>query len=142
LAQTERQKLRRGTTGAVYRREATVGARTNEREGSSFIPVHCVGGNAGLCKEGEKEVTARHSGRATGAHARIARHNSDVAVAAALRGGDAEDVCPYAVGTGELARGWRWTGPRGKQACASTPSLVAWHRHHGGQQRRRPAKAA
>jgi hypothetical protein len=29
---------------------------------------------------------------------RAARHNSDVAVAVALRGGDTEGVCPYAVG--------------------------------------------
>jgi hypothetical protein len=38
-------------------------------------------------------------------HARATRHNMNVTVAAALRGGDAEGVCPYAVGTGELARG-------------------------------------
>jgi hypothetical protein len=31
-------------------------------------------------------------------------HSSDVAVATALGGGDAEGVCPYAVSTGELAR--------------------------------------
>jgi hypothetical protein len=66
---------------------------------------------------------AQHGGRATGVHARVARRSNDVAVVAALRGGDAEGVCPYAVGTSELARGWRWTGPRGKQACGSTPCL-------------------
>jgi hypothetical protein len=44
-------------------------------------------------------------------------------VAAALCGGDAEGVCSYVVGSGELARGWHWTGPRDKRACASTPCL-------------------
>jgi hypothetical protein len=69
----------------------------------------------------------------------------EVAVAVALRGGDAEGVCPYAVGSGELARGWRWTGPRGKRACASTPCLCderlgSWRARRGRtqfQQRRR-----
>jgi hypothetical protein len=79
--------------------------------------------NAGLRKEGEREVMARRGDRATRVHTRAARRSSDVVVAAALRGGDAEGVCPYAVGTGELARGWRRTGPRGKRACASTPCL-------------------
>jgi hypothetical protein len=77
------------------------------------------GGNTGLRKKGKREVMARHGGRATGVHARVARRNSDVAVAAALRGGDAEGVCPYAVGSGELGRGWRWIGPRGAHGCAS-----------------------
>jgi hypothetical protein len=43
LALTERQKQRRDTTGAAYRREAAVRACSNEQEGSSFIAVHCVG---------------------------------------------------------------------------------------------------
>jgi hypothetical protein len=43
LASTERQKQRRGVTGAAYQREATVRSWTNEQEGSSFIVVHCVG---------------------------------------------------------------------------------------------------
>jgi hypothetical protein len=69
--------------------------------------------NAGLCKEGDREVTDQRDGRA-GVLARATRHNSDVTVAAALRGGDAEGVCSYVIGSGELARGWRWTGPSGK----------------------------
>jgi hypothetical protein len=57
------------------------------------------GSNTGLCKEGEREVMARRqSGRARA-------NNSDVVVAAALRGGDAEGICPDAIGSGELARG-------------------------------------
>jgi hypothetical protein len=62
------------------------------------------GGNPGLCKERESEVTARRGCRAS-VLTRAARHSSDVAVAAALHGGDAEVVCPYTVGSGELARG-------------------------------------
>jgi hypothetical protein len=54
--------------------------------------------------EGEREVMARRGGRVTGVHACAARRSSDVAVAAALGGGDAEGVCPYAVSTGELAK--------------------------------------
>jgi hypothetical protein len=42
-------------------------------------------------------VTAQRGGRAS-VLTRTARRSSDVAVAAALRGGDAEGVCPYAVG--------------------------------------------
>jgi hypothetical protein len=74
-----------------------VGAWTNEREGSSFIVVHCVGATR-ACTRREREVMARRSSRAIGVHARAARHNSDVTVAAALHGGDAEGVCPYVVG--------------------------------------------
>jgi hypothetical protein len=49
-------------------------------------------------------VTARRGGRVTGVDARVARCSSDVAVVAALHGGDVEGVCPYAVGTSELDR--------------------------------------
>jgi hypothetical protein len=69
--------------------------------GGPFYSHALRGGNAGLCKERERDVMARHSGRAS-ILARAARHNSDVAVAAALRGGDAEGVCPYAIG-GEVS---------------------------------------
>jgi hypothetical protein len=75
--------------------------------GGPFYSRALRGGNAGLCKEREREVMAQHSGRAS-VLARAAGHSSDIAVAAALRGGDAEGVCPYAVGgevswkTGEL----------------------------------------
>jgi hypothetical protein len=46
------------------------------------------GGNTGLCKQGEREVTAQRGGRASGVHTCAARHSSDIIVAAALRGGD------------------------------------------------------
>jgi hypothetical protein len=62
------------------------------------------GGIAGLRKEGEREVMARRGDRAMSVHAHAARCSSDVAVAATLHGGDAEGVCPYAVGTGDLDR--------------------------------------
>jgi hypothetical protein len=85
----------------------------DKRTRGVFFYSHALhGGNAGLHKEGEREVTARRGGRATGVHMRAARHNSDITVPAPLRGGDADGICPYVIGTGELARGWRWTGPR------------------------------
>jgi hypothetical protein len=104
--------------------EGSSGGGAYKQLGGVFFYSRALrGGNAGLRKEGEREVMAQRDGRATGVHVRAARCNNDVAVAAALCGGDAEGVCPYAVGTGELARGWRWTGPRGKRVCASTPCL-------------------
>jgi hypothetical protein len=89
---------------------------------ASFYSCVLHRSNASLRKEGEREAMARCGSRA-GVLARTARHISDVTVAVTLRGGDAEGVCPYAIGSGELPRGWRWTGPRGKRACASTPCL-------------------
>jgi hypothetical protein len=63
--------------------------------------------------------------------ARAARRSSDVAVAAALRGGDAEAVCPYAIGE-EVS----WTGgesmrPRGTHGRASAPWLRGYARREG-----------
>jgi hypothetical protein len=52
----------------------------------------------------EREVTARCGGRAC-LLPRAARHNSDVTVAAALRGGNTEGVCLYTAGMGVLDRG-------------------------------------
>jgi hypothetical protein len=63
--------------------------------GGPFYSRALRGGNAGLCKEREREVTAWHGGRVS-VLARATRHHSDVAVATALRGGDAEDVCESA----------------------------------------------
>jgi hypothetical protein len=62
----ERQKQRRGVTGVAYRREAAVGAWTNEREGSYFIAVHCVGerGPAQGGREGS-DGSAQRGGRAS-----------------------------------------------------------------------------
>jgi hypothetical protein len=70
---------------AAYRREPAVGAWTNEWEGSSFIAAHCVGATWACARRerGKQQL----DGRATGVLAHAARRNSDVAVAAALRGG-------------------------------------------------------
>jgi hypothetical protein len=65
--------------------------------GGPFYSHALRGGNAGLCKEREREVMARRSSKAS-VLACAARHTSDIAVAAALRGGDTEGVCSYAVG--------------------------------------------
>jgi hypothetical protein len=69
----------------------------NMHGGGPFYSRALRGGNAGLCKERERGVTARCGGRAS-VLTHAGRHNSDVAVAVALCGGDAEGVCPYAVG--------------------------------------------
>jgi hypothetical protein len=79
-------------------------------------------GQRGLCRGRGREVTARRGGRA-GVLTRAARRSSDAAVAAVLCGGDAEGVCPYAVGE-EVS----WTGgesmrPRGTHGHASAPWL-------------------
>jgi hypothetical protein len=68
----------------------------NMHEGGPFYSRALCGGNAGPCNEREREVTAQCGGRVS-VLARAARHNSDVTVATTLRGGDAEDVCSYAV---------------------------------------------
>jgi hypothetical protein len=65
--------------------------------GGPFYSRALRGGNADLCKEREREMMARGGDRAS-VLTRAARRSSDVAVAAALHGGDAEGVCPYAVG--------------------------------------------
>jgi hypothetical protein len=65
--------------------------------GGPFYSRALRGGNAGLCKEREREVTARHGGRVS-VLARATRHRSDVAVATALRGDHTEGVCPYTNG--------------------------------------------
>jgi hypothetical protein len=91
------------------------GGGVDKRMGGVFFYSRALrGGNAGLHKKRGREVTAQCSSRATGVHMRAVRHNSYVAVAVALYGGDAEGVCPYAISMGDLARRWRWTGPRGK----------------------------
>jgi hypothetical protein len=66
-------------------------------EGGPFYSRALRGGNTGLCKEREREVMAQRGGRAS-VLTRAARRSSDITVAAALRGGDVEGVCPYAVG--------------------------------------------
>jgi hypothetical protein len=65
---------------------------------ASFYSRALRGGNAGLRKEGEREVMARRGGRATVVHAHAARCSSDIAVAVALCGGNTEGVCLYVVG--------------------------------------------
>jgi hypothetical protein len=79
--------------------EGGSGGGVDIRTGGVFFYSHALhGGNAGLCKEGEREVMARRDGRATGVHARTARRSSDIVMAAALRGGVVEGICLYAVG--------------------------------------------
>jgi hypothetical protein len=80
------------------------------------------GGNAGLRKEGEREVTAHRGGRA-GVLTHAARRSSDVTVAAALRGGYVEGVCLYAIGSGALDRGG--TG-QSHAACIGVPAHGAY----------------
>jgi hypothetical protein len=65
--------------------------------GGPFYSHALRGGNAGLRKEREREVTAWRGGRVS-VLTHVARRSSDVVVAATLRGGDAEGICPYAVG--------------------------------------------
>jgi hypothetical protein len=91
-----------------------------------FYSHTLCGGNA-ACTEGEREVMARRGGRA-GVLASAARRNSDVAVATALRGGDAKGICPYAVGE-EVS----WTGGKSMRPCgthvrASAPWLCRYAR--------------
>jgi hypothetical protein len=63
-----------------------------------FIVAHCMGATRACARrEREREVTAQCGSRAS-VLMRAARRSSDIAVAAALRGGDAESVCPYVVG--------------------------------------------
>jgi hypothetical protein len=55
--------------------------------GGPFYSRTLRAGNAGLCKEREREVTAQRDGRAS-VLTHAVRRSSDVTVAAALRGGD------------------------------------------------------
>jgi hypothetical protein len=83
------------------------------------------GGNAGQCKEREREVTARCRGRAS-VLTRAARRGSDVVVAAALRGGDAEGVCLYTVGEEvSRTRGRIDAATRHTQGCQRMVTM--WH---------------
>jgi hypothetical protein len=66
-------------------------------EGGPFYSRTLPRGNAGLCKEREREMMARR-GRRASVLTRAARRSSEVAVVAALRGGDAEGICSYAIG--------------------------------------------
>jgi hypothetical protein len=81
--------------------------------GGPFYSRALRGGNAGRCTERERVVTAQRDGRAS-VLMHAARRNSDIVVAADLCGGDAEGVCPYAVGE-EVS----WT--RGRISAAT------WH---------------
>jgi hypothetical protein len=74
------------------------------------------------CVEGEREVTARHGGRAS-VLMRVARCSGDVAVAAALRGGDTEVVCPYAIGEVVIWTEGKSMWPHDTPRCASAPWL-------------------
>jgi hypothetical protein len=48
----------------------SVGGVDKRTGGVFFYNCALRGGNAGLCKVGEREVTASHGGRATGVHTR------------------------------------------------------------------------
>jgi hypothetical protein len=65
--------------------------------GKVLFYSHALRGGTAICAEGEQEVTARCGDRA-GMLARATRRSGDVTVTAALRGGDVEDICPYAIG--------------------------------------------
>jgi hypothetical protein len=108
----------------AYRRRTRRGCE-RDAEVASFYSRALHGGNAGLHNEGDREVTAHRGGRATGVHARRARRSSDVAVAATMRGGDAEGICLYAIGSGALDRGWRWIGSRSAHEHANARCLGA-----------------
>jgi hypothetical protein len=122
LAPTKQRKTEAGATVMAYQRRTQRGCG-RDAEVASFYSLALRGGNAGLRKEGEREATARRSDRAMGVHARAARRISNVAVAATLRGGDTEGICPYVVGSGALDRGWRWNWPRGTHGRASARCL-------------------
>jgi hypothetical protein len=63
LAPTERRKTEAGAAAMAYRRW-TRRRRRRDAEVASFYSRALHGGNAGLRKEGEREVTARRGGRA------------------------------------------------------------------------------
>jgi hypothetical protein len=65
--------------------------------GKDLFYSHALHGGTAICAEGEQEVTARCDGRA-GMLTRATRRSGDVTVTTALRGGDVEDICPYAIG--------------------------------------------
>jgi hypothetical protein len=69
LTPTKRWKTEAGAAAMAYRRRTRRGCG-RDAEVASFYSCALRGGNAGLRKEGEREVTARHGDRATGVHAR------------------------------------------------------------------------
>jgi hypothetical protein len=125
VAETEARRNRDGLPEGRQR----WGHGQNEREGSSFIAMHCVG-QCGPAQGGRGEVTTRRDGRATDVYVCAARRNNDVAVTVVLRGDDAEGVCPYAVGTGELDR----NGERASHAAGGrVPVHGAYSARRAGQ---------
>jgi hypothetical protein len=118
-----------GTDGAAENRggcggdgfpERGSGWGVDKRTGGVFFYSRALrGGNMGLHKKGKWEVMARRSGRATGMHAREARRNINVRLAAALRGGDVRVFVHTPLAQVSWPRGWRWTGPRGAHGLAS-----------------------
>jgi hypothetical protein len=99
--------------------------------GGLFYSRALCGGNTDLCKE--REMTAQRGGRAS-VLVRAARHNSDITVAAALRGGDVEGVCSYTVGE-EVS----WT--RGVNRCGHAAHMgVPPHGAYAAQARELEAR--
>jgi hypothetical protein len=68
LALTERRKTEAGAVATAYWRWTRCGCG-RDAEVAYFYSRVLHGSNAGLCKEGEREVTTRRGGRATGVHA-------------------------------------------------------------------------
>jgi hypothetical protein len=96
------------------------GGGTDKRTGGAFFYSSAFRGVTRACARRERGRW-RHArvGRATGVHARAARHSSDVTVATALCGGNVEGVCPYVVGeeVSGTRGGWWW--PSGTHGHAS-----------------------
>jgi hypothetical protein len=104
--------------------EGGSGGGVDKRTGGVFFYSRALhGGSAGLSKEGEREVTAQHSGRAMGVHTCAARRNIDVTVAVAFHRGGAEGICPYAVGE-EVS--WIGAAGGGHAAYMGVPSHGAY----------------
>jgi hypothetical protein len=70
LAPTERWKIEAGAVVTDYQRRTRRWCG-RDAEVASFYSRALHGGDVGLRKEAEREVTARRGGRATGVHARV-----------------------------------------------------------------------
>jgi hypothetical protein len=78
LAPMELQKIEAGVATMAYRRQTRRGCR-RDAEVASFYSCALRGGNAGLRREGEREVMAQCGGRAMGVHAHGEMGHLDVA---------------------------------------------------------------
>jgi hypothetical protein len=95
------------------------GGGADKRTGGAFFYSRALcGATRAYARRERGRWRLAHVDRATGVHACVARHNSDVTVAAALRGGDVEGVCPYAVGEEVSGTGGGWWWPSGTHGRA------------------------